>query len=95
MNSYFGNRSIVVHAANLTRLNCGNFTLASGTQSNSSSGSNSTSTAPGSSTATGSSTVTGSATSPNSSGKSTGTVGKVVSGAAIVVSVAAAALVGL
>lgn len=33
--SFFGNRSIVIHTSNTTRLTCANFTLVAGTPSNS------------------------------------------------------------
>ncbi|KAL8660345.1 MAG: hypothetical protein Q9202_006654 [Teloschistes flavicans] len=58
--SFFGNRSIVIHTSNTTRLTCANFTLTSG---NSSSGGNSTSPS-GNGTVAGSSPVpfTGGAT---------------------------------
>ncbi len=36
LGSFFGNRSIVVHNQNKTRLNCANFTLIAGTQLSSS-----------------------------------------------------------
>ena len=71
--AFFGNRSIVVHAANGTRLNCGNFVSQSGDMG----GSNSTSTGGGYGSPTVSSAASGTSamSSPSIAAPNTGSSG--------------------
>ena len=100
LNSFFGNRSIVIQAHNLTRLACANFKLADGsptptpvsggsTSSTSAAGpaSSSGSSVAASSTAGSSSTASGSAASTSTSSKG-GAVTKIVNSGAVLAGVA-------
>lgn len=103
VNSFFGNRSIVIHAHNLTSLACANFELAPGSPTPSpvsgggasstsatgtaSSSAAATGSAAASSTATESSTASGTAASASAS-HAGGAVGKIVSGSAMLAGLA-------
>jgi hypothetical protein len=99
INSFFGNRSIVIHAHNLTRLACANFKLAAGSPTPTPvSGSPASSTAAGttaasssataaSSTAGSSSTASGSAASASASSKG-GAVMKIVNSGGVMAGIA-------
>jgi hypothetical protein len=94
VNSFFGNRSIVIHSHNLTRLACANFELAAGSPTPSPvSGGSASSTSPAASSstqassATGSSTTSGTAASASASSTG-GAVAKIVSSGAVLAAVA-------
>jgi len=101
LNSFFGNRSIVIQAHNLTRLACANFKLADGSptptpvsggsaSSTSAASGTSTSSAAASSTAGSSSTASGSAASASASSES-GAIMKIVTTGAVLAGVAGVA----
>jgi hypothetical protein len=92
LNSFFGNRSIVIQAHNLTRLACANFRLADGSPtptpvSGGSASSTSAATAASSSAAGSSSTASGSAAFASASSKG-GAVTKIVNSGAVLAGVA-------
>jgi hypothetical protein len=93
LNSFFGNRSIVIQAHNLTRLACANFKLADGSPtptpvSGGSASSTTVATATSSSATTASSTAGSSSTASASASSKGGAVTKIVNSGAVLAGMA-------